>query len=936
MFFLSVLLFLTTALAVYIWRFYESTKRYPKGPRPYPFVGNLFTMNFLKIHEEIAKFSKEYGNIFTIYLPKPHVVITDFDGVNEAFVKKGDDFIGRSGIFPDTIFQNIENGGVIFSQGENWREQRRAALHILRDFGMGKNLMEEQVLVSAQDFLAHLASIKNKDEVFLRTPLQVFIGNIINETLFGFRYDYDNCSRMMNAADELNVLTEATNNGRPYLQLRRTIKEDVARALESYSVDQEPECLVQAYYQKMQSNPNLNYENLLNVCMDFYLAGMETTTTTLRWASLLFASYPDVQEKIREEILRVVGPEGKPTSSHRPKMPYTNAAIQELQRRANILPLNVVHRTVRDTSVKGVEIPADTHVLGEIHQIMAHSPVFKDGHEFRPERFLMEDGITPNKEAVDLLCPFSMGKRQCAGEALARVELFVGVVTLLQNYRMFFLSVLLFLTTALAIYIWRFYENTKRYPKGPRPYPFVGNLLTLDFFKIHEEFAKLTKEYGSIFTIYMPKPHVVITDFDGVNEAFVKKGEFSIDCDDFIGRSGIFPDTLFQNVENGGVIFSQGENWREQRRASLHILRDFGMGKNLMEEQVLLSAQDFLAHLASIKNKDEICLREPIQVFIANIINKTLYGFSYEYDNCGRLMKAADELNVLIESMKSNPLIFVGQLFPIIHRLPVIGHMSKGRYVDMTAGLRRTIREDVTRALESYTPDQEPECLVQAYYQKMQSNSHLNYENLLNVCMDFYTAGMETTTTTLRWASLFFATHPEVQEKIREEILRIVGPEGKPTSSDRSKMPYTNAAIQELQRRANILPMNVVHRTVRDTSVKGVKIPADTHVLGEIHQIMAHSPVFKDGHEFRPERFLMEDGITPNKEAVDHLCPFSMGKRQCAGEALARVELFVGVVTLLQNYRIEPAKGRKVDLEPIFAGILLPKRQPLRLIPIVQ
>ncbi|PIO65684.1 hypothetical protein TELCIR_12630, partial [Teladorsagia circumcincta] len=227
--------------------------------------------------------------------------------------------------------------------------------------------------------------------------------------------------------------------------------------------------------------------------------------------------------------------------------------------------------------------------------------------------------------------------------------------------------------------------------------------------------------------------------------------------DDFIGRSGIFPDTVFQNVENGGVIFSQGENWREQRRASLHILRDFGMGKNLMEEQ----------------------------------------------------------------------------------------------------------------------------------------------------------------------------------EKIREEILRVVGPDGKPTSSDRQKMPYTNAAIQELQRKANILPMNVVHRTVRDTSVKGVKIPADTHVLGEIHQILAHSPVFKDGHEFRPERFLMEDGVTPNKEAVDQLCPFSMGKRQCAGEALARVELFVGVVTLLQNYKIEPAKGREIDLEPIFAGILLPKEQPLRLVPIV-
>uniref|UniRef100_A0A7I4XZD3 Unspecific monooxygenase n=1 Tax=Haemonchus contortus TaxID=6289 RepID=A0A7I4XZD3_HAECO len=494
---------------------------------------------------------------------------------------------------------------------------------------------------------------------------------------------------------------------------------------------------------------------------------------------------------------------------------------------------------------------------------------------------------------------------------------------------MFLLSVLLLLTTALAIYIWRFYENIKQYPKGPRPYPFVGNLLSLNFTRIHEEFARCTKEYGNIFTVYLPKPHVVITDFDGVKEAFVKKG------DDFLGRSGIFPDTIFQNVENGGVIFSQGENWREQRRASLHILRDFGMGKNLMEEQVLLSAQDFLAHLSSIKNKDEVCLREPIQVFIGNIINKTLYGFSYEYNKSGRMMDAANELTTVFEAMKKSPLTFVGQLFPIIYRLPIIGHLSKGRFEDMIAGLRRTIKEDVARALESYSVDQEPECLVQAYYQRMQNDSNLNYENLLNVCMDFYLAGMETTTTTLRWATLLFASHPEVQDKVREEILKVIGLEGKPTTSDRQKLPYTNAAIQELQRWANIVSMNVVHRTVRDTSVRGVKIPADTHVLGEIHQILAHSPVFKDGHQFRPERFLMEDGVTPNKEAIDHLCPFSMGKRQCAGEALARVELFVGVITLLQNYKIEPAKGRDIDLEPIPAGILLPKMQPLRLVPVM-
>ncbi|PIO63828.1 hypothetical protein TELCIR_14560, partial [Teladorsagia circumcincta] len=173
-------------------------------------------LDIRRLHEEYEKYTKIYGSVFTVWLPKPYVVITDYELVKEAFAKK------------------------------------------------------------AQDFLSHLSSI-NKDEIDLRWPLQP----------------------------------------------RRTVKEDIERALKSYSVDQEPECFVQAYYQKMQTNSHLNQENLLNVCMDFFLAGMETTSTTLRWSTLFLAAHPNVQEKMRAEILSVIGREGKPTSSERPKLPYT-------------------------------------------------------------------------------------------------------------------------------------------------------------------------------------------------------------------------------------------------------------------------------------------------------------------------------------------------------------------------------------------------------------------------------------------------------------------------------------------------------------------------------------------------------------------------------------------------------------------------------------
>ncbi|CAJ0593625.1 unnamed protein product [Cylicocyclus nassatus] len=491
-----------------------------------------------------------------------------------------------------------------------------------------------------------------------------------------------------------------------------------------------------------------------------------------------------------------------------------------------------------------------------------------------------------------------------------------------------FLLVILFLISALGLYIWLFYENVKRYPKGPTPIPLFGNLLSVDFRRLHENLSEYSKKYGNVYTIWLPLPYVVITDYDLIKEAFAKKG------DDFSGRTNAFPDTLFQNVENGGVIFSQGDNWKEQRRTSIHILRDFGMGKNLMEEQILLSAQEFLAHMESIKDKDAIDLRHPIQVFIANIINKTLFGFSYDYDNSDRLMGNADQFNELFNAMRESRLTMFAQMFPFLFHVPIIGYLAKGRFERMMSGVLKSIKEDVERSLKNYNPDDEPECFVQAYYQKMQTNKSLDYENLLNVCMDFYLAGMETTTTTLRWSTLFMATNQSIQDKIRKEIMSVLGPDRKPTSNYKSQMPYTMATIHEIQRCANIVSLNANHRTTKDTSIGSIPIPANTYVIGHIYHVMAHSPVFKDSMQFRPERFLMDDGITSNKDAVEQMCPFSIGKRQCAGEALAKAELFAGLVTMLQHYKIEPVEGKPVDMNPICAGVLLPKPQQLRVTPV--
>ncbi|GMS92462.1 hypothetical protein PENTCL1PPCAC_14637, partial [Pristionchus entomophagus] len=474
---------------------------------------------------------------------------------------------------------------------------------------------------------------------------------------------------------------------------------------------------------------------------------------------------------------------------------------------------------------------------------------------------------------------------------------------------------------ALIAYVVSYYRYVSRYPKGPFPLPLVGNMFMVKSRNLHDNIRELSLQYGPIFTIFVPVPMVVIADYEGLKEAFVVKG------DDYIDRPDVVVDQRLSFCENQGVINSNGNSWRENRRHSISILRDFGMGKNLMEEQVKLSITEYLRCLSKIEDKTKVDMRWPIQLMVANIINETLFGYRYDYDNCAPLINYVEAFNRFIVDLSSSLLRFFAPRMKWIRHVPIIKYYAVDRF------LQDYIRSNADAALEKYDADQEPECFVHAYAKKMGTSPYLTKEQLYATCADFFLAGQETTTTTLRWAMLFVAANQDKQDKIREEILRVVGHSRLPSMADKRDMPYTMAAVHEVQRRANILMMNVARKTVVDTEVMGHKIPAGTFVNGDIHQILAYDPMFKNPMEFRPERYLLADGKTLNKDVVERTVPFSLGRRQCAGEGLARVELFLGLATTLQHYRISPSFNQPIDLTPDAHIVLLPKPQKLRLDP---
>ena len=173
--------------------------------------------------------------------------------------------------------------------------------------------------------------------------------------------------------------------------------------------------------------------------------------------------------------------------------------------------------------------------------------------------------------------------------------------------------------------------------------------------------------------------------------------------------------------------------------------------------------------------------------------------------------------------------------------------------------------------------------------------------NLLISMFDLFIAGSETTSTQMEWIIYCLAKYPEVQEKLQQEIDRVIG-ERPPAIHDRTSLTYAEAVVIEVCRYATLVPLGLPHSTIEECEIIGYRIPKNTIVLGNLYSAHHSRATWGDPEVFRPERFLDEDGKIMKNEAM---VPFSWGKRSCIGETLARQQMFLYTVSILQKYSIQ-------------------------------
>ncbi|XP_075831377.1 cytochrome P450 2C27-like [Microtus pennsylvanicus] len=502
----------------------------------------------------------------------------------------------------------------------------------------------------------------------------------------------------------------------------------------------------------------------------------------------------------------------------------------------------------------------------------------------------------------------------------------------------------------LLLSLWRQSSERAKLPPGPTPLPVLGNFFQIDVKNISQYLSNFSKVYGPVFTLYLGmQPTVVLHGYEAVKEALVDHGE------EFAGR-GSFP--ISERINKGlgspcdptfilscapcnvicSTVFQNRFDYKDQDFLNLmekldeniRILSSPWMQVKLECEEKWFNAvwptyilsELSLTELASPEHSTRIAVFQAAHMDRREML-PTDFGR-------GESCPGSDKIGTVALSPTSCRTQESGAstLFGQHSRVDIVYRGShKASY----------LMEKVKEHQESLNAAN-PRDFIDYYLIKLKQESHnqqseFTLENLAVTLFDLFSAGTETTSTTLRYALLLLLKHPDVTAKVQEEIHRVVGRNRSPCMQDRSHMPYTDAVIHEVQRFISLIPVNVPHAVTCDVKFRNYIIPKGTTIITSLSSVLNDSKEFPNPEIFDPGHFLDKNG---NFRKSDYFMPFSTGKRICAGEGLARMELFLFLTTILQNFKLKSlVKTKDIDTTPVLNGLAsLPTQYQLCFIPV--
>ncbi|KAK2967526.1 hypothetical protein RJ640_030397 [Escallonia rubra] len=972
------------------------SKNLPPGPAQLPIIGNLHQMGN-KPHQSLARLAKIYGPIMSLKLGRvTTVVITSAAAAKEVLQKQDLAFSGRS--VPDAVNAHgqAQFSVVWLPVGSRWRSLRKI---------LNSNIFSGNRLDANQ----HLRS-KKVDELIAYCRRSCQAGEAVDIGRAGFRtslnllsntlFSTDLTDPYQDSAKEFKEVVEDISGvaGKPNLvdyfpvfkkidpqRIRQHMAVNFGKVLERFDGLFNERLEFRKLRKPVGSNDDV-LDVLLNVaeedpdeidrthiermCLDLFIAGTDTTSSTLEWAMTELLRNPGSMAKAKKELEQVIGKGKTIEEGDLPRLPYLQCVMKETLRMHPAVPFLIPRRVEVDVEMWGYNIPKGAQVLVNAWAIGRDPSLWEDSLAFKPERFLASELDVRGRDFE--LIPFGAGRRMCPGLPLAMRMVPVMLGSLINSFdwqldggiapmdlgmeekfgitlqkaiplcavpkplvshtgkeKMDYISsIALGLLLALTL-IQAILSHTRRkstnLPPGPAPLPIIGSLHKLGD-QPHQSLAKLAKDYGPVMSLKLGRVTTVVISSSAAAKEVLQKQDIA-----FSSRS--IPDAVNAHSQSrfSVVWLPVGSRWRSLRKI---LNSNIFSGSRLDANQHLRSkkVEELLSYCRkSCQAGEAVDVGRAAFRTSLNLLSNTMFSkdLADPYQDSAKEFK---ELvgSIMAEAGRPNLVDY----FPVLKKIDPQGIRRRmtvhfGKVIELFHGLINE-RLELRRLNKPVGSNDVLDVLLNI---AEEIPDEIDITHIERLCLDLFVAGSDTTSSTLEWAMAELLLNPVTMAKAKAELEQVIGKGKIIEEADVSRLPYLQCIVKEALRMHPAVPFLIPRRVEVDVEACGYTVPKGAQVLVNVWAIGRDPTLWEDPLSFNPERFLASDLDIRGRDF--ELIPFGAGRRICPGLPLAIRMVPVMLGSLINSFNWELDGGvasKELAMEEKF-GITLQKAQPLRAVP---
>ncbi|XP_065862597.1 cytochrome P450 71D445-like [Euphorbia lathyris] len=434
---LSFILFIYLALRILGKK--NSTKNLPPGPWKLPVIGSIHHLITSLPHHRLRDLAKIYGPIMHLQLGElSHIVISSPEAAKEVMKTHDITFAERPHVLQLALLTYNYSDMAFSPYGEYWRQLRKICtieLLSVKRVESFRSIREEQLSRLITSISSN--SIAGSPINFSRM-LCSLIYSIVSRSAFGKIWEGEDIliaaiKDVVEAAGGfsladlypsvklfqlLSVMSSKMEKHQTKIDkiFQSIIDQHRARKATSSNRDEGKEDLVDVLL-NLQDQGDLQFpitdDNIKAIIVDMFLAGTETSSTTIEWTMSELMKNPRAMEKAQEEVRRIFGTQGNVDESRLDELNYLKLVIKEALRLHPPLPFLLPRECREECSIYDYEIPVKSKVLVNVWAMGRDPNYWNEAEKFNPERFI--DSSIDYKGTNFEYLPFGAGRRMCPG-----------------------------------------------------------------------------------------------------------------------------------------------------------------------------------------------------------------------------------------------------------------------------------------------------------------------------------------------------------------------------------------------------------------------------------------------------------------------------------------------------------------------------------------